>query len=677
MFASYDALASPRVRKEPTKEDPLKNYLAYLAALIWLIGLPPTAPTAHAQSSNPSAKANLQLLSIDTIENDIVKSRPDEVIEVITSALAQTQFSPLRRGELLVWRARAFLVKQDIISSDSDITLAMEVLGDRGSNTIMCYALTTDGDRHRRAGEFDVSLKTYAKAYDTCVLAGDAKMSFATHIAKGSIYGLTEDATAAREHFSAILANKGVRGAPSLEWTEEMHFDVLYAYGVALGNAKNERDALQVFQEALKLARAMDDGGPTWAGNTSFAAQSLGQAMASQGRYKEALEAIDAADVTNERMNDLIGLALADGARADIHLKKGDLDAALVAAKAALAHLVDTKGSARQFELDLLDTLAKVQLAQRDFEAAAGTMGQAKALTEKIFSERRASEVAKLQEQLQASRRKAENASLQVDLSKQRLLAEQRHRQLVAGSIALVMSILAACTIATLLLRSRRLSQDLAKTVAQREALVREVNHRVKNNLQVILSFLQLKGRKLQSDGVSRLERNILRDIENRIKSIALIHKQLNTDDPTGKVNMAAFLTELGGEFQQLYKGVAKIEFGSAPFALPLDRAVPLGLIVSELVSNAAEHAFPTPSVDDIIKVQIQCLTGQKLQLTVSDNGIGFPAATLDDTQSTTIGLALVWSLADQIDATLAQTQGVAGGTTWTVDFQSEEPALP
>lgn len=189
--------------------------------------------------------------------------------------------------------------------------------------------------------------------------------------------------------------------------------------------------------------------------------------------------------------------------------------------------------------------------------------------------------------------------------------------------------------------------QKLIHTLKEKELMIKEIHHRVKNNLQIILSLLRL-----QSDNVSDKELNKhFRITENRIKTMALIHEMLYNTEDLSEIDFKQYLNKL---FDHLYnvfsiqKSNIKSELYIDEVFLPIDIAIPCGLIINEITTNSIKHAFPE-SRDGKISVKMFKDENNYYILEIRDNGIGIPeAVNLMDTK--TLGMQLVYALTEQLN---------------------------
>jgi two-component sensor histidine kinase len=211
-------------------------------------------------------------------------------------------------------------------------------------------------------------------------------------------------------------------------------------------------------------------------------------------------------------------------------------------------------------------------------------------------------------------------------------------------------------------LRRVRAEAKLRSALDEQRALLRELNHRVKNNLEVVDSLLSL-----QAGFVHDVQaRHILAETSNRVRAIADIHRLLYDTPSLTQVDLGLFATKLAHALFPFY-GVAedrvRFELKGERLEIDLHRAVALGMIINELLSNALKHAFPGGLAGTIeLKIDARCGV-----LELADNGIGLPTS-LDFNHPPSLGLQLVQTLARQVGGTIRVAVGP--GTRYTLQFQ-------
>ena len=211
--------------------------------------------------------------------------------------------------------------------------------------------------------------------------------------------------------------------------------------------------------------------------------------------------------------------------------------------------------------------------------------------------------------------------------------------------------------------RRKRAEGLLQASLREKESLLQEIHHRVKNNLQIISSLLRLQAGRIEHPMVKA----VLHDMQNRVRSMALIHEHLYRSENLAAVDLATYLTNL---CQQLMRalvsapGTIQLHLDLDPVHLPIDQAIPCGLLVNELVSNALKHAFPDARRGEV-RVELRrldALPGWRLR--VADTGVGMPRDFAID-HRTTLGLRLVSDLARQLGGRLEI--GVGPGAVFEV----------
>lgn len=205
--------------------------------------------------------------------------------------------------------------------------------------------------------------------------------------------------------------------------------------------------------------------------------------------------------------------------------------------------------------------------------------------------------------------------------------------------------------------------EQLKSALEEKEILLKEVHHRVKNNLQVISSLLYLQSQYIKD----QKSFEIMEESQNRIRSMVLVHEQLYQSEDLSKINFGEYIRKLVADLFRSYGASPdRIVFtlDIEDILLGIDTAIPGGLIIHELVANSLKHAFPGNARGEVsIIFQTE---GDNLRLTVSDNGVGLPKD-LDFRNTDSMGLQLVRTLARQLEGTIKIASD--GGTEFTVTF--------
>jgi len=196
----------------------------------------------------------------------------------------------------------------------------------------------------------------------------------------------------------------------------------------------------------------------------------------------------------------------------------------------------------------------------------------------------------------------------------------------------------------------KKADEALLASLKDKEALLKEVHHRVKNNMQVITSLLRLESNRIDH----ATTKSVLKDMQNRIQAMAALHEAVYRSDNFSQVDLGVYLRQLTGQLGRSLVAVpGQIVFRLDLFsiALDLDQAIPCGLIVNELVSNALKHAFPAGRPGEV-RIELERAGEENLRLRITDNGIGLPP-NFDLIRSKSLGLQLVADLARQLGGSL------------------------
>ncbi len=211
----------------------------------------------------------------------------------------------------------------------------------------------------------------------------------------------------------------------------------------------------------------------------------------------------------------------------------------------------------------------------------------------------------------------------------------------------------------------KQTQEKLANALAEKDALLKEVHHRVKNNLQITSSLLNLQFDRVEDPGL----RAMVMESQNRIHAMALVHEQLYRSETLMRLDTRVFLDSLVWSLVRSYTNSGQpVDAAVEAEALPLDLdvAIPIALIINELVSNSLKHAFVGRHTGNRLVVTLKRVEGGRRRLAVEDNGIGLPPG-FDLTSTHTLGLSLVSNLARQIGGTVVSRTGQ--GTEFEVTF--------
>ena len=215
----------------------------------------------------------------------------------------------------------------------------------------------------------------------------------------------------------------------------------------------------------------------------------------------------------------------------------------------------------------------------------------------------------------------------------------------------------------------KRAEEQLKASLREKETLLRELHHRVKNNIQLVSSMLHLHAQYIRDPTAF----TFYKELQNRISSMALIHATLYQADDLARIDFRTYLRDLTNALIHSYGFTpdnVSVTLNAPEVLLNINTAVPLGLIINELVSNCLKHAFTGDQGGNEIRIELQPEAERGYVLKVGDNGVGFPAE-LNFRQTKTLGLQLVSTLVEQLKGTIELDSTV--GTTFIMHFSERK----
>jgi two-component sensor histidine kinase len=209
----------------------------------------------------------------------------------------------------------------------------------------------------------------------------------------------------------------------------------------------------------------------------------------------------------------------------------------------------------------------------------------------------------------------------------------------------------------------KRAEEQIKASLKEKDVLLKEIHHRVKNNMQIISSLIRLQSREIEDEKARR----IFEISQNRIRSIALIHEALYQSGDLSQIDFSSYIRRLTTHLLTIYrpKGTAlELNLDVEKILLDINKAIPCGLIINELVSNAMKHAFPVDRGGEI-GVSLAEKDGV-CTLIVKDNGKGFPEG-VDFKSTDSLGLQIVNDLVQQLEGDIRLEQNM--GTAFVITF--------
>ncbi|MDW3209349.1 MAG: histidine kinase dimerization/phosphoacceptor domain -containing protein [Reichenbachiella sp.] len=388
-------------------------------------------------------------------------------------------------------------------------------------------------------------------------------------------------------------------------------------------------------------------------------------------RYDEAmalcLEALDIPDLRNNIKSQIFTILLISNIYQDTNQLDKSIEYCLQGLALATKHnFMDRKRVALLY-------LSQTYERARSFDSAYYYHKRYANMIESIFDKEKYEQVNRLNTLYETEKKEQTIAIQQANLEAREAtiaLQQSRQNQLFYG---IGFSILIGAILLFAYVQKTRTNQllsqqklEIEKQNSEREVLLKEIHHRVKNNLQVISSLLSMQSRKMKDSDA----KVAVKEGQSRIKSMSLIHQKLYSEGNLSRINMKEYIADLSGFLFKSYKTDAQIEqlVEADEISLDVDTAVPLGLIINELISNALKYAF-APEEQGHVSIRLK-KHDNAYQLQVADSGNGLPK---DFDKKQSMGMRLVHILVDQLDADLQIDQ--TNGLLFTIIFSDKRAA--
>lgn len=496
----------------------------------------------------------------------------------------------------------------------------------KGHNyTGMCYTLMS---------EYDRALKHYLQALPRFERGGDPWYTAMAHNNVGTVHEKLHNRPKASEQYGLALAMFTSLG------------DTVWVANVSnnLGNLYYEDrqfdSSIVYYHRANALLTGSGMG--MYAGSIRM---NLANAMGELGQNEEALEMMRSARAAmplgeddNTRANILANLGR-------LHGLVGNADSATYLMRQGLA--LASTAKARSVEATAHQYLSAYFEERGRLDSALFHHKRWAVLNDSIFNEESSAQIAEMQE-------KYESGKKDVLLAENRAQLERRSFTIKAIAVGAALVLLAALFAFRAYRIKKRTSEELARKNAvideqlkEKELLLREIHHRVKNNLQTVSSLLSIQGRGI-ADPTAKQAVN---DSRLRVKSMALIHQDLYRDGDLTGVQMKEYVEKLANSLISSYDRADRVTLETRidDLSLDVDTAVPLGLILNELITNALKYAWPRTE-DGTLKIEMT-VSGDALRITVRDNGIGYDPDADRSADSTGFGLGMIKTFATKLKA--------------------------
>ena len=575
----------------------------------------------------------LNLLSKQTYASDLVGSR-----QLADKALEVSRGIDFRKGEAEALRniANVLMRQGQFTQALEHCTEAAEIYTSLGDQSGIADILNTTGMVHNQQGQYALALEKFTEALKIRQALGQKQFMSMLIENIGIIHFRQGDYRLALEFFQECLqvyTDLGNEGAAS---------KILVNIGATYNKLNMPEAALEAHQKSLTFFEKTNSQL-----GLSIAYNNIGSVYFTLKDYRKAIDSYTKSLELKKKLNDKRGTAVSLANLAEAHMMLNELDKAKQNINESLL-IAEEIGSMEQVKA-AYEMLSKLHEKSRDFEKALIFERKMSVARDSLFSADKTAQISKMRAIYETDKAEQSEALTKLE-SAIEIGKREQERNLFIIVAALL---LAVAGMVFYLYREKRQTNRLLsekntiveRSLHERETLLKEIHHRVKNNLQIISSLLSLQSKSLHDTEAQ----GAISESRNRVKSMSLIHEQLYQDDTISGVDMKDYIQRLVNSLTASYAldtERVQINVEAEPLLLDVDTAIPLGLIMNELVSNSMKYAFPEVRAG-IIKVSLQ-ETVNELRLVVEDNGVG-----IDPSKATgqSFGLSMVRSLMRKLKA--------------------------
>jgi two-component sensor histidine kinase/tetratricopeptide (TPR) repeat protein len=540
---------------------------------------------------------------------------------------------------------------------------------------------------HRSTGQYPQAMQAHLQCLRLAESAGNVRGQIVALRNLGNLSHVLNDQAAMLAYTTRALALLRAQPRPDFVTLVSVHSEL----AIMLLDQKHYRRARPHLLAGIRLARRLNSAKTR--PDQGYLEYGLGEEANARRDYRGARLHYWRATALFRQLRYFEQQASALNGLAKVQLQLGQTTAALQSARQALD--LSQRFASVNSRANAYAEYAEFSARRRDFATAYPYQLRSQQLRDSIFTVEKAQQLAELRTRYEAEQKEAQLRRLRGTAVRQQTEAtwERRHRNLLVGALVVV-GVLGGASYRRYRLQrqtSRQLRQaqlqeqarnaeleqvqrQLRQSLDDKEVLLKEVHHRVKNNLQIIASLLAL-----QAQAQARLPAVVaaLREGQNWVKSIAMAHELLYQTDDLAHVNFQHFAEQLTAHLQRAFAILAvRVQVQADDIYLGTNTVVPLGLIVNELLSNAFKYAYVGGRAGTVAVVLLADAAAGGYRLTVTDDGPGLPPGFVL-AKASSLGLRLVQSLARQLNGELRLPPPGSKGAQFVVTFPAEAASPP
>jgi two-component sensor histidine kinase len=575
----------------------------------------------------------------------IVDDEPDKSLQYALECIriSQKLKLPVAEGESYKIAGVAYDIKGNLDSCLWHLNTAKKIFTEQKQNILLANTISDAALAYYFRGIYEVSLRNHFDALKLREAAGDKLLISKSYNNIGLVYRARKDYSNAISYYLKSLAIKKELADSAGQLNSLMNIGSSYQYQRKYDSSRFY--GLQTLSLSRQINKPKDEVNSL--ANLGVACAGLQQWQQSEKYLQDAL----AKAILLGYKEPLYGIYEGLGT---VELNKKDYKKAIEWFNKGVVLASDSKR--KEMLANYYQSLSDCYEKTGDYNLAYNFMKNSESIKDSLLNEENLRQLNEMNTVYETSKKTETIDLLNKEGQKKEAALIQSHRERNYFIIAaLLFSALAG--VAFYAYRNNRKKKELLNkqnaiietSLKEKETLLREIHHRVKNNLQIISGLLNLQSRQIENPEAQEA----VREGRNRVKSMALIHQKLYQQDNLTGVSMKEYLNDLVGSIQQTFKDNAtniKADIKCDNLNLDVDTAIPLGLIINELITNCYKYAFAGKN-NGLIIIRLE-EEQKKLILEVRDNGVGLPDG-FDMNNTKSFGMKLIQSLAAKLEATV------------------------
>lgn len=543
--------------------------------------------------------------------------------------------------------ALAYMILDNYFAADTGYQKSLQLFEEVKDTKAQAVTLANWGLNYQNQAKYDKAVEVYLASLKLNQMLNDSLEIAKTYSNLGIVYKKIGNFEKALDYYQ--------ESKTILKAQKQMKFVALISNNIAIiyKDTGQFDKALLSFREAIQILETDFD---TNKNNIAGTYNGMASVFKKQQQFDSALINYQKARKIFIQSNSKSGVAGTTINLANLYLEKNQLLEALKYAQEGYKSIKELQNAERLQTAH--KTLADIYAAQNNFEKAFFHQKEYQMIRDSLFNEESKNQLATMEAKFGNQQKEFENQTLKKENQQKEteIQKEKQFNRILIFFIGLIILLLSG--LAVLFYQNQKKKQLLETKNNAIQTLLSELHHRVKNNLQIIGSLLSIQARRLEEPTA----KHAIQDVQSRIRTMTLIHEKLYQTDLLTEVELDEYIKELQQFLFRLYQKENQIQ---ANITIPkvrinVDKAIPLGLILNEWITNSLKYAFPSSENENIISISLQ-KNENHYSIIYQDNGIGMLKETKNNAiesdntprkKKKSMGTQLVTSLVEQLNAT-------------------------